>query len=683
VRSSKVGHVTYLRRLVVSFTVSSVVSIVASGLALAGIAVAPASAFDRDAPATIRLVEQTFVTGPNGTARFLVDVSAVPADAEVKAAVYPRLSDDEQSMADALRGRFSGDPLPFRPVLQRPLKSLLIDNSTSKAAIDIPTALTDIDGAVRLRSPGVYPVRITIIDNNEPLPDASLVSFIVRSDGPALTKSLAVAIVVPVGDDVLKQADGRVALSTDESTFLRTAVAAAKRDLTLPFTFAVRPETVASLSTSPDPAQQALAASLAEVARAGEVVADTFVPVDPSGAADGFTAEYAHQLTLGQAAVKSWLDAPWTDAGIRYTPTPVTDAGVEFMRKHGMQKLLVPLSAITESAVTITGPHELRSSDSKVFNAPVAVIDPTLSAAIDASSNAPDTTLAGWQFVARLAHRALAENPRSDSRFSIVALSPSHNPSGPFLDTVTAALSAGPADFIKIRTLSEALRVTPRQQIGKFFVFPTFRTATPIDTARIARVVSLVRLDIDQLSSIAKPATPGSDPDQLLTLASSTALTDAQRDAYLNKAKEPFEPNRTALKAPDRQKITLRRGRATIPITLRSTITDRPVSVRVHLVSSKATFPKNDLVVTLVDGFWRNTIEIDARDGQNDVTIELYPPVGDQRLAFGNIEVNTINIGGLGVLLSGALVALTASWWIASVRKKRRLRQPVSATATD
>jgi hypothetical protein len=645
--------------------------------------IAPALAFDRDAPATIRLVDQSFVTGPDGIAHFVIDVSSVPADADVKAAVYPRLNDDEQSMADALRGRLSGDPLPFRPVLQRPLKSLLIDDSPSRAAIDIPTALADVDGAVRLRAPGVYPVRITIIDNNEPLPDASLIAFIVRSDGPAITKSLAVSIVVPVGNEVLKQADGRVALSANEATFLRTVVAGAKRNLTQPYTFAVRPETVASLSSSADPEQQALASSLAEVARAGEVVADTFVPIDPSGAADGFATEYVQQLTLGRNAVQAWLGAPWTDSGMRYTPTPVTDVGVEFMRKHGMEKLVAPLNVLAESPVTITGPHELRSADSKVFNAPVAVIDPTLSAAIDASANAPDATLAGWQFVARLAHRALADNPRRDARFAVVALSPDNTPSAAFLETVAAALSTGPEDFIKVRTLSDAMRITPRQQIGKFFVFPTFRSATAIDTSRIARVVSLVRLDIDQLSSIAKPVAPTTDPEQLLTLAMSTALTDAQRDAYLNKAKEPFEPNRTAVKPPDKQKIRLGQAHATIPITLRSSITDRPVSVRIHLVSSKATFPNNDLIVKLVDGFWRGTVEIDARDGQNDVTVELYPPVGDQRLAVGSIEVRTLNTGGLGILLSGALVALVASWWIASIRKKRHLRQPVSVTTSD
>jgi hypothetical protein len=665
---------------VASFLVGSLVACLVS-LTLSAVTAPPASALDRDAPATIRLVDQSFVTGPNGTAHFVVDVSAVPSDAEVKAAVYPRLSDDEQSMADALRDRFSGDPLPFRPVLQRPLKSLLIDDSSSKAAIDIPTALTDVDGAVRLRAPGVYPVRITIIDNNEPL--VSLVSFIVRSDGPAITKSFAVSIVVPVGNDVLRQADGRVALSNDEATFLRTVASVAKRDPTVPFTFAVRPETVASLNTSTDPDQQAIARALAEVARSGEVVADTYVPIDPSGAASGFAKEYAEQLAIGRNAVQAWLGAPWTDTGIRYAPAPVNDSGVELMRKNGMEKLIVPLSAVTESPLTITGPHELRSSESKVFNVPVAVIDPTLSAAIDSSASSTDTTLAGWQFVARLAHRALADNSRGDSRSAVVALSPTNTPSAPFLDTVTAALATSPADFIKVRTLSDTMRVTPRQQVGKFFVFPTFRPATPVDTARIARIVSLVRLDIDQLSSIAKTSTPAADTEQLLTLASSTTLTEPQRDAYLNKAKEPFVPNRTAVKPPDRQKITLRRGRATIPITLRSSITDRPVSVRIHLVSSKATFPKNDMVVTLVDGFWRDTVEVDAREGRNDVTVELYPPVGDQRLDFGTIEVQTINIGGLGILLSGALVALTATWWIASIRKKRRARQPVSAVTSD
>jgi hypothetical protein len=640
----------------------------------------------RDTPVVIRLISQSSSIAANGTASFVIDTPGAPADANLVVAVYPRLPDDEQSINEAARGSLRGDP--FRPVLEKPLAQFRprqivdADNSpadpSTLASFDIPTSMNDVEGSVRLRAPGVYPVRISLTQEGESL--TSIVTFIVRSDPVPGTSPLSVSFVVPFTDAVLKQADNRVAITTAEAAFVQSAIDVGEANPTVPFTYIVRPETVASLSGSDDTAQRTLASRLAGVAKSGEVIADTFVPIDPSGASQGFRDEYVRQLALGQRAIRSWIGPDWVDRNVRFTSTSLTDAGVELLREAGMKTLIAPSSVVTAtSPATMTGPQSLLSADGKRFTT-LALFDPTLTDVVSRADRDDDRILLGWQFYARLAHRALSANPRGVARSVFVGAMPDHNLSVDFFKTLFQAMNTDPSGLLVARAASATLDMTPVQQGDKLLAFRSFRPATIADTARLAETISLVRLDIAQLSSI---TTVGStSTDELLTLAASTAITDEQRKTYLDAAKLPFEPLRTAVKPPDGGQVTLNSGRASIPLTLRSSITDRPVMVRIHLSSPRATFPKNDRVVTLVNGIWHDTVPIDAREGRYDVTVELFPPVGDRLLSEpGRIQVRVFPLGGIGILLSGALLALVATWWFTSARKKRRIRRNTTIPA--
>jgi hypothetical protein len=634
----------------------------------------------------IRLISQSSALAANGTASFVFDATGAPPDANLVVAVYPKLPDDEQSIDEASRGSLRGDP--FRPVLDKPLVQFrppqVIDadnvptNPPLTASFDIPTSINDVEGSVRLRTAGVYPVRISVTAEGESL--ASIVTFIVRSDALPNAKPLSVAFVIPFTDAVLKQADGRVAITATEAAFVQSAIDVAEANPTVPLTYIVRPESVASLSRSADDSQRVLAARLGGVAKNGEVLADTFVPIDPSGAALGFREEYARQVTVGHQAVRSWLGPEWVDKSTRFTSTPLTDAGVELLRETGMKSLIAPTSSVTSaSPSTITGPQSLLSADGKRFTT-LALFDPVLSDLVGHAKDGEDRVRLAWQVYARLAHRALRANPRSVARSVFIGTDPQRPLSPDFFQTLFGILQLDESGLIVTRTASATIETTPIQQIDKLLAFRSFRPTTAADTAQVADTISLVRLDIAQLSSMA--ATPGANPEDLLTLAASTAITTEQRKTYLDAAKAPFESLRTAVKPPDRGQVTLNRGRASIPLTLRSSITDRPIRVRVHLSSPRATFPNNDQIVTLVNGVWHDTVPIVAREGRYDVTVELFPPVGDRLLSEpGRIQVRVFPLGGIGILLSGALLALMASWWFTSARKKRRAGRAVPVLA--
>jgi hypothetical protein len=639
----------------------------------------------RETAVVIRLVSQSAAIAANGTASFIIDVPGAPPDANLVVAVYPKLPDDEQAINEAVRGSLRGDP--FRPILDRPLAQFRppqvvdADNVSTGptdlptvATFDISTSINDIDGSVRLRAPGVYPVRISVTQEGEAL--KSIVTFIVRSDAVPGTSPLSVALVAPFTDAVVKQADGRVAITPAEVAFGESMIAIAEANPTVAFTYVVRPEMVASLSASTDESQRSLAAKLAGVAKAGEVIADTFVPIDPSGASQGFRDEYKRQVALGHKAIRSWVGPEWVDKGARFTNAALSDDGVELLRETGMKNLVAPSAVVTTSAQpTMTGPQSLLSADGKRFTT-LAVFDPVLSDLVGRAAGADDRVLLGWQFYARLAHRALGSNPRGVARSVFVGVNPERPLPLDFFGTVFRAIGQDASNLIVTRTASATIEATPVQQVDKLLAFRSFRPATIADTARVAETISLVRLDIAQLSSVS--TTPGANPEELLTLAASTAITEEQRTTYLDAAKVPFEPLRTAVKPPDAGRVTLNSGRASIPLTLRSSITDRPVMVRIHLSSPRATFPENDRVVTLINGIWHATVPIDAREGRYDVTVELFPPVGDRLLSDpGRIQVRAFALGGTGIWLSGALVALVALWWYTSARKRRRTNRGV------
>lgn len=675
-------------------TVALVVSVglvVASPARIAG--ATTVAALEQAPTAELRLVDQNYLTAANGTARFVINATGIPAGAEVVASVYPRLANDQRAIDDALRGSFSGDP--FRPVLEKPFDDLRIENGA--IAIEIPTTTTDTPGAVRLRTAGVYPVRVRIVSDGESI--ASLVTFIVRFDAMAASLPTGLTLVLPLGNDILKQPGDpdRVALTSEEAARLTSIVNVAKAAPALPLTYVVRPETVDSLGNSPDATHRQLASDLGLVAQTGEVIAETFTPIDPSLASGALDDEYAEQLEKGRSTISSWLGSPWVDNGLRSIDGPMTNDGLKLATETGMTGLLVRNTDLKSGALPpITAPQTLTWPDGKTFTTNLAVVDPDLSAMADGASRVEDPVLEAWRFLARFAHRSFADTANAPRRGLVVENA--GEVSETFLGTLAAVAGRsgdGTESFLKVRPLSDLLLQTPAQKVGALLVFRSFVARTAEPAVDLATALSLVRLDIAQLTSMT--TTANGDHDYWLTLAASTSLTERERALFLDRAKQPYEPLRTAVEPPERVSVTLNSGKASIPVTLRSKITDTPIKVRVRLTSTRARFPENDFVAEIVDGIWHRTVEIEALEGRYDITVEVFPLKGDRRLTTGTIDVQTFNIGGLGILLSGALAALLATWWVASIRKKRRIacrlrhpgglpRNPAGsdlATATD
>jgi hypothetical protein len=602
----------------------------------------------------ITMVSQSTITAPGGTAQFVISIDQEPGDLQLTAAVYPRLSDAVTAMDDALRGSFVGDP--FRPVLERPLRTLVDD--AGDVRIELPTSTVDEPERLRLRDSGVYPVRITVHDSGEPV--AQLVTFITRAD-PTTLRPLEIALVADGGNDALRQPDGRVDATNFEPL---GTIADFATTSGIPVTFVIQPENVAALMSSGNSNLQGLAVRVAEAARSGQVIADTYVDVDPSTAVtDNWQSEYVRQRTLAAGALTTWLGRQYQDTGVRLLRRPQSDAGIELMRSTGMTALVGSDSLVDLPRSSIpVAPHTLKSESGASFTSLVIPAD-DLGAAFGVDS-ASDQTLSAARYRARLDHLALGSSARRG-----VAI-PLNNRAldQTTLDVFGSALANHP--LLRFTTVGGLINDVDKASAGALLEFRKFTAKSNNPGSGAAGTIALVRLDLDQLRSMT-PNTPAG-PEETFTLAASSVISDDLRNAYLQSAKAPFEVLRDAVRPPGGERITLTGGRGSFPLTIRSTLTDRNLKVRIRLSSPRASFPENDFTITLENGVWQKNIPIEAREGKYEILVEIYPPTGDRRLTTGSIDVQTLNIGGIGLAISVAALVLLVMWWIASARRRRR-----------
>ena len=645
------------RRAAVRLAVA--VTIVLAGLVSPG---AVASAVDG---IRMTLVSQSSITAPGGTASFVVSIDRTPDNLVVSAAVYPRLNDAVTAMDDALRGSFVGDP--FRPVLEQRLDALL-DDEVGVYRIDLPTSVNDEPDRLRLRDDGVYPVRITLRERGDVI--AQMVTFITRAD-PEAAQPLIVALTADMGNAVLRQPDGRVDADNIEQLGL---LADFPTTTGLPLTLAVQPENIATLTSSGTPEFVTLASRLADVARSGQVVADTYIDLDPSTVlTDEWLSEYTRQRSLAQRTLTQWLGRPYVDDGVRWLRRPQSDAAIELMRSNGMTALVGSPSLVDlPKSIVPLAPHTLQSGVGGSFTTLVLPVDELgTSFGIDTIG---DRTLSATRFRSRLDHLALGARTRRGVAIQLAG-------TGLTLETVKAFTDAvAEHPLVRFTTVRGLINDVNPALAGALLEFRKFTAKPPNPGAGAAAAVSLVRLDLDQLGSMT--STAPANPEEILTIAASSVLTDESRTAYLNAAKAPFEVLRDAISAPGGERITLNGGRGSFPLTVRSKLVDRDLKVRLRLSSARATFPDNDFMITLVNGVWQDNLSVEAREGRYEILVEVFAPQGDRLLTSGSIDVQTLgNLGGIGLVLSVGALVLLITWWVASSRRRRR--QPVDIDDLD
>ena len=103
---------------------------------------------------------------------------------------------------------------------------------------------------------------------------------------------------------------------------------------------------------------------------------------------------------------------------------------------------------------------------------------------------------------------------------------------------------------------------------------------------------------------------------------------------------------------------------------------DTPITVRVHLSSSKLVFPDGDIVKELAPmSFTEVPIKVEARTrGVSPVTLTVLTPAGDQLAVPVQLSAEVNALSGFGNLVTGAFLLVVLTWWVRHLRQNRRRR---------
>ena len=608
---------------------------------------------------TLTLVAQESSVPPNGTASFTVEVTGAPARSVVALDVYLPVDGDDAAVVAAMNGTVRGQQ--FFPGRRVPIETGL--DANHRATVTVPTSQDGRPDTFHLKTPGLYPVFIRVLDGTNTL--ARLTTFLTRID--PTSRPVPVAIVLPVDQAPTLQPNGSRTIDPQTRARLLAIDRNGSKNPSVPLTLAIRPDIIEALVQSPDPDDRALAARLAIIAARGEVLLDSAIAIDPSEASrNGLATAYQDAMARGAGIVSSWLGTPVSDSGTRFVSEAPSHDGLDLARRAGMTSIVTSSTTLAaQLTTTLAGPVRLvESKPSAGTSAPIpALVGDTTLGSLLASTD--DVTVAVRTFLARI--QALTPLPTAPlPQIALVAPPEWNAESGGALDVLMASLAQTPL-------LSP---VTVRQELGAPSVsVRTFRDAPTRPVATIGAKLALVQLNISSLASMLP--TPPTDTNALLIAATSTAITVEQREAYLAAAQVPTNPLTSAIEPLQTQRFTISSGVSKLPIRITSSLTT-PILVRLHFSSDRAIITPNDHVVQIVDGLYAENIEINAREGNYPITLRVTAPASDQPLQTGTYRVQAFATGGLGVALTAGGFLVLATWWISHARRTRRRKQSVA-----
>lgn len=547
--------------------------------------------------------------------------------------------------------------------------------------------------ALQLAQPGLYPVSIELRDNGNVL--AEVLTFVHRlpssTDVPEVP--LPVAMAMSTVSPVVLDDTGAVVLDDGVMAEL-TQLADLLDSSTMPVAVRVPPALLIATAQAGE-AGAALAQRLAEGLARNEVLSSPRYPLDPSlAAASGQQSLYTQWLRDGEDDLTAFMSSLPADT-VAFMDGPLSADGGTLLRDLGT-RLIVTTPEVFDPLPDSTGIFTDSSLLVQLRIAPgltveATLIDRNLDTVLERRTTTP--ALTGIYVVSHLlAYRQeIVDNTKNSNGISVgdpsrrgVTLGTS-DLSLPNLETyraITSLLADTPG---LLPTTLESLGVRTRQlslpDRGEVIVGLPDLVDGSID-ARLSTVADLTEA-IQNTGSML----PDNDPRQdqwrsTIGRLPTSALTDAQVAATATQITAELDAIRAAVEVPPGFPFTLTGRTTTVPFRLFNN-GDVPLTVRVHMSSSKLLFPDGDLSVLIPpQGSTSVDIRIEARtNGDFPATLTVLTPSGDVLVAPLQLTASVTALSGLGNLFTGAFLLVVLTWWVRHLRQSRRSRAATSAAA--
>jgi len=609
-----------------------------------------------------------------------LDLAAYPEADLVLTAYRPAVT--RQEVADAQLGTLPRSvdsvDLPLATLPQaipgQVTASVLLESSARTSA------------ALQLARPGLYPLLVEVQDGGEVLAD--VLTFVHRLPGPDDEEEtpLPIAIAMTTTSAVMLDDEQRVVIDaavTAELTHLADVLEASE----VPIAVRVPPALLTAVAADGEEGA-ALAARLRAGLARQDVLSLPQYPLDPSAAAAaGQQALYTQWLRDGEDDLAAAVANPSLRT-LGFMDAELSRAGAGLLRDLGARLIVTTpqrydvLPATTGIFTDFSQLVQLQVADGVTLDA--TVVDRRLAPVLARNTFTP--VLTGIYAVTDLlALRQEIVDRGGDPRRHGVTLGtpdlslPDTNTFRAIttLLTGTAALSPVTLDTLGIRT--DQFELPDR---GEVIVGLPESTAGDLN-ARVELVKSLTQEAASTASMLPAVDSRRAQWQQRIGVLPTSALTDDQVAGLAAGLRAELAAVRASIGVPTVFSFTLTGRRAEIPIKLYNN-SSTPLTVRVHMTSSKLLFPGGDLIEELPPlSFKEVRVQIEARtNGRFPVTLQVLTPDATTQLAPAVTLTASVNaLSGLGNLVTGALLLVVLTWWVRLLRRNRRTRAATNAAA--
>lgn len=630
---------------------------------------------DPSAPEVLRLVDQTSAVIGNGVYRAIVDVGTATDDTELLVNVHDAVADRE-----SFRASLDGDDLgaALSTIPAAPLSEYgRTANGSAEVIIDLNDGTIPIEpGQVRLRRPGVYPVVIELRTPGGRIIDR-LISHIVRLPDPGTVDSLSVGVALRIGAPPGQRPDGTVGFSAASRDRLVVLLDALERHPGVPVTLEVVPETIESLTESPDPTDRDLARRLVERPDQRLILDHPYVRVDGAGMQAAGLDDVLDELeAVGRSVltdafgrvprIRTWL-----------SPDRISAAELRLQIERGVREAIVPERALLiadPNADLALGPVELLVPSSEA-RLDALVVDADLAAAFDVGT---DPVLAAEHLLAELSLIALeaGDEPVAEG-FRGVAIAPPEgwNPNPAFLGRLLTGLEVDPlltpVRIDQLFDLDVAVesdgRPVTRQLLGR-------QPRSPDADLELWTLTDERLTAFESMTADAAGRTLAAELDDRLLPSWSVELVPEDRESYWALVRDEIDAELAGIVPPPERSYTLTSREDEIPLQLRN---DGTLSLRVtvRLDSDKLEFPEGPEQTLVIPPGEVADQAFPVRvltSGSFSVDVRVDAPDGTTPLTESRIRVRSTVLSSVGLILTAGALGLLAVWWIVDHRRRCR-----------
>lgn len=645
---------------------------ISSAIGISSVAAIPhlaLAARTTESNASIIIDDQPFAIRSSSTTRFRL---VLPVDAQSATSIHVQVHRRATSRDSVRIIAEGGADLRTIDDVTVSMSSL---NRFGSRGIVLPVAfqLGGNNTALNLPFPGIFPVTITAVGSAGDL--ASVRTFVTYADSADATAPIATSLVLAQEFAPSLSPAGELLLTSATRSSIQELVDALTR-LDTPITVQLQPETIAALAESAEPADKELLGALADALRGHTVLANTYVPIDPSSAAaSGISDEFTRQLRLGEASIERDLPSVKLSRSTWVAHEPLTETGASLLRDLGVMSVVMlspkTTKVLSEKSPAYVARHSLQDGTTMA----ILTADERATDILDDASR--NNVVSGIQIAAELvaARQDLVSSGASPDQVKFVV--------------ATSAGSA--AGAVVLDALLTALRSTPGIALTEFSngIIPSESSPSvtlPTEPARDVSTIgaAIFSLGLDRASIGSMLPEDSAEPllwDKLIAVVPASTISDANE--YVVGVRKLMRAVKLSVTPPAPSTFTLGDRKASIRIQIRNSSTSI-LKVRVALSSAKLLFPEAPRIIELAPNASTDVvIPVIARsNGRFPVTVRITTPIGGARVTAPIVLTARVNIiAGLGQLISFVALGLVLLWWVISWRRSRRRRAATTVGA--